>query len=547
MVDVRISQQIPQWTVEKSYHRSQHNESPASTPDLDDQDRIRLARSSTMPLPSLEPPSMLQDRYLSSEEDLSPTVSDSAEQFDDDDDEVVEIVEATTIVSPILSKAQPCKVAKAVSYVSAGRAKVVDMNETHPTRERTFSVPAVANAVPILKSPVPRMSRMSLGNYKVPASTDRPSLPRQSTYSDGQFACSSPAVPPRSERRKSSMPAREKPPMIRSPLSFDPSSAPPVPSSGSLRSSAKVARHYSMAAAPSSSIYNSDRPKLMRSTTDLRNTLSPSPPPLPTRSQSTEPEPISPMLERPPIPADPELRRPSSVRSSYSQSPHSKRASAIHVRQRSGSIQLPPFAPNASPLTPETPTFLNTDPFAKKEEDKPEENGKPAHRRLRSISRTLSLAKIALVPQNKRGSTWGKSKGKADKNHRDSMDLLSPISPMTQSNVPKESYLTVSSPLVANMPPTPVTPGTPIPPTPSTAVFSPRTSSRLSNNTIEDEKEVERPPRTSSLAQRPRLVPRGADEREPPLRIPPFPESDDEVRVPGRRRLTKRKSMLGLA
>ncbi|EOD46830.1 hypothetical protein UCRNP2_6433 [Neofusicoccum parvum UCRNP2] len=361
MVDVRISPNIPQWAVEKSLNRSHHNESPASTPDLDDQDRIRLTRSSTMPLPSLEPPSMLQDRYLSSEEDLSPTVSDSAEQFDDDD--VVEIVEATTILSPA-STAQPCKVAKAVSYVSAGRAKVVDMAETHPSRERTFS------------------------------------------------------------------------------------------------------------------------------------------------------------------------------------SPHSKRASAVHVRQRSGSIQLPPFAPTASPLTPDTPTFLNTDPFAKKEEDKTQENGKPAHRRLRSISRTLSLAKIALVPQNKRGSTWGKSKGKSDKNNRDSMDLLSPISPMTH---PKESFLTVSSPLAPNMPPTPVTPGTPIPPTPSTAVFSPRTSSRMSSNTIEDEKEAERPPRTSSLAQRPRLVARGADEREPPLKLPPFPDMDDEVRIPGRRRLTKRKSMLGLA
>ncbi|EKG18812.1 hypothetical protein MPH_03828 [Macrophomina phaseolina MS6] len=545
MVDVHSTQQLPQWTVEKSYHRSQNNESPASTPDLDDQDRIRLARSSTMPLPSLEPPSMLQDRYLSSEEDLSPTVSDSAEQSDDDndDDEEIQIVEATSIVSP-LANAQPCKVAKAVSYVSAGRAKVVDMNETHPTRERTFSVPAVANAVPILKSPVPRMSRMSLGNYRPPASTDRPALPRPSTYSD---SCSSPIVPPRSERRKSSAPARERPSITRSPLSYDPASAPPVPSTGSLRSAAKVARHYSMAAAPSSSIYNTDRPKLMRSTTDLRTTLSPSPPPLPTRSHSTEPEPTSPMLERPPVPADAELRRPSSVRSSYSQSPHSKRSSTLHVRQRSGSVQLPPFAPNASPLTPETPTFLNTDPFAKKEEDKPEDTGKPAHRRLRSISRTLSLAKIALVPQNKRGSTWGKSKGKADKNHRDSMDLLSPISPMTHSNVPKENFLTVSSPLAPNMPPTPVTPGMSIPPTPSTAAFSPRTASRLSNNTIDDEKEVERPPRTSSLAQRPRLVPRGADAREPPLQIPPFPDSDDEVRVPGRRRLTKRKSMLGFA
>lgn len=530
MVDVRI----PQWTVEKSYNRSQNN-SPATTPELDDHDRIRLARSATMPLPALEPPSsMLQDRYLSSEEDLSPNASDSADQSDEDDDddeEEVAIIEAAAIV--------PQKVAKAVSYVSAGRAKVVDMNDAQPARERTFSVPAVANAVPILKSPMPRMSRMSFANYKAPATEAQPALPRRSPSIPSE--CSSPAIPARSERRKSSMPAR----ISRSPLSFDPASAPPVPDSGSLRSCAKVARHYSMAAPPSSSLYDADRLKLLRSTTDLRATLTPSPP-LPTRSQSTEPEPISPMLQKPTLTIDPDLRRPSSARSSYSQSPHSKRASAIHIRQRSGSVQLPPFAPNASPLTPltpQTPDFLNTDPFAKKEEDKAEETSKPAHRRLRSISRTLSLAKIALNPQGKRGSTWGKSKAKNDKVHRDSMDLVSPISPMSQ---PKDSFLAVSSPLAPNMPPTPVTPNTQIPPTPNTAVFSPRTSSRMSNNTMDDE--FERPPRTSSLGtQRPRLVPRPADEREPAVRLPPFPDADDEMRIPGRRRLTKRKSMLGLA
>ncbi|KAL0259126.1 hypothetical protein SLS55_006631 [Diplodia seriata] len=539
MVDVRM----PQWTVDKSYNRSQNN-SPASTPELDDQDRIRLARSQTMPLPALEPSSsMLQDRYLSSEEDLSPNASDSTDQSDDDDDDdelEVEIVEAAVITPP-------AKLAKAVSYVSAGRAKVVDMDEAQPARERTFSVPAVANAVPILKSPVPRMSRMSFGNYKPAVIETQPPLPTHSSSFAVQSACSSPAIPARSERRKSSMPARERPSISRSPLSFDPASAPPVPDCGSLRSSVKVARHYSMAAAPSGGIFSGDRPKLLRSTTDLRATLAPSPPPLPARSQSTEPEPISPMLEKPSIPLDFDLRRPSSARSSYS--PGSKRVSALHARQRSGSIQLPPFAPNAAspltpltPLTPQTPNFLNTDPFAKKEEDKTEDNSRPAHRRLRSISRTLSLAKIALNPQGRRGSTWGKNKVKTDKVHRDSMDLQSPISPMTQT---KESFLSVSSPLAPNMPPTPVTPGMQMPPTPNTAVFSPRTSSRMSNNAAEDE--FERPPRTSSLGNRPRLVPRPADEREPAVRLPPFPDADDEMRIPGRRRLTKRKSMLGLA
>lgn len=531
-----------QWTVEKSYNRSHHNESPSSTSDLDDADRIRLTRSTTMPLPSLEAPSMLQDRYLSSEEDLSPTVSDSAERSDDNDsddddndDVAVEIVEATTIVPP--ATAANGKLARAVSYVSAGRAKVVNMSETQSMRERTFSVPAVASAVPILKSPVPRMSRMSFGTYKAPATT----IPEASIY----HTISPVTIPPRSERRKSSMPSRERPSISRSPLSYDPSTAPPLPPAGSLRSSAKVARHYSLAAPPSHNFYNSDRPKLLRSTTDVRATLAPSPPPLPARSHSTEP--ASPILERPPVLADAELRRPSSVRSSYS--PQSKRASVLHSRQRSGSIQLPAFAPATAPLTPltpDTPNFLNIDPFAKKEENKTEDTGKPAHRRLRSISRTLSLARIALVPQNKRGSTWGKSKGKADKNHRDSMDVASPISPMTQCNVAKDGYFPMPSPLAPNMPPTPITPGTPIPTTPNTAVFSPRTSSRLSNNTPEED-EVQFPPRTSSLAARPRLVARAADEREPTFQLPPFPDADDDVRMPGRRRLTKRKSLLGIA
>ncbi|KAK7541205.1 uncharacterized protein J3D65DRAFT_270468 [Phyllosticta citribraziliensis] len=593
MVDVQPLSRVhhPQWPLAKPYEQSRSSGSPASTPDLDDSERIRIAPSSTHQNPALRSSdALLHERYLSSEEDLSPTDRDSTESFELDEDDV-EIMEAE-VVSPRHSCTtipSPCKVATAVSYVSAGRAKVVDLSESPTVREQTISVPSVANAVPILKSPVPRTSRMSfMAGHTPPASADRPNFSLRQDMRDVK-----------AERRRTAMPTSQRPPLPKSPLVQNGDVLRPIPSTGSLRTT-KSARHFSMAMAPSYGQF--DRPRLMRSTTDvttsmgpidsnpgwnaktrenhrrmqrasvmdLRSRRTPSPskgrrstegevgfargevehgarmtptPSTLSRSSTREQEPASPALERPPTISS-FFRRPSSARSSYSQPPRSKRGSVLHIRQRSGSVHLPTFPSTtslASTKSVKTPTFLDTDPFEKKEVSPKSAEGKPTHRRLRSISRTLTLAKMAVTPASKRDRS--KSKSKSQPAPEQDFAILSPISPMTEPAEVKHSLYS-PSPLGPSMPPTPVTPSTYSVSSPASSVYGRRSSSRMSAVSPPDSAAgVAAQRRKSSVPGKFKLVPRGADEREPPFELPPFP---DELEPTGiQRKLRKRKSTLG--
>ncbi|KAK8162368.1 hypothetical protein IWX90DRAFT_241311 [Phyllosticta citrichinensis] len=595
MVDVQPlpSLQHPQWPFTKPYEQSRSSGSPASTPDLDDSERIRIAPSSTHQNPPLRSSdALLQERYLSSEEDLSPTDRDSTESFESDEDDV-EIMEAE-VVSPRLSGTtipSPCKVATAVCYVSAGRAKVVDLSESPTVREQTISVPSVANAVPILKSPIPRTSRMSLmAGHTPPASADRPNFSLRQDMRDIK-----------AERRRTAMPMSHRPPLPKSPLVRNGDDVlRPTPSTGSLRTT-NSSRHFSMAMTPSFGQF--DRPRLMRSTTDvttsmgpvdsnpgwnfktgenqrrmqrasvmdLRSRATPSPsmgrrstegevgfargevdhrarrPPTPSTlsrtSTTREQEPASPALERPPTISS-FFRRPSSARSSYSQPPRSKRGSVLHLRQRSGSVHLPTFPSTtflASTQSVKTPTFLDTDPFEKKEVSPKSTVGKPTHRRLRSISRTLTLAKMAVTPASKRDRI--KSKPKSQPAPDQDSAILSPISPMTEPAEIKHNLYS-PSPLGPSMPPTPVTSSAYSVSTPASSEYGRRSSSRMSSaSPPESAAEVAAQRRKSSVPGKLKLVPRGADEREPLFVLPPFP---DELEPTGiQRKLRKRKSTLG--
>ncbi|KAK7520636.1 hypothetical protein IWZ03DRAFT_142937 [Phyllosticta citriasiana] len=596
MVDVHSlsSAQHPQWPLAKSYEQGRSSGSPASTPDLDDSERIRIAPSSTHHhhhpvLRSSD--ALLQERYLSSEEDLSPTDRDSTESFELDEDDV-EIMEAE-LVSPRLSATSipsPCKVATAVSYVSAGRAKVVDLSENAVLREQAISLPSMANPVPILKPPIPRTSRMSMmAGHTPPASADRPNFPLRQDMRDVK-----------AERRQTAMPTSHRPPLPKSPLVQTSDVLRPVPSSGSMRTT-KSARHFSMAMAPY--FGQLDRPRLMRSTTDvtdlmgpvdsnpgwnakikenqrrmqrasvmdLRSRTTPSPsigrrstegevgfargevdhrarmtptPSTLSRTSTREQEPASPALERPPTISS-FFRRPSSARSSYSQPPRSKRGSVLHIRQRSGSVHLPTFAPSttslASTKSVRMPTFLNTDPFEKKDVSPKSTEGKPTHRRLRSISRTLTLAKMAVTPTSKRDRS--KSKSKSQPAPDQDSAIMSPISPVAEPAEIKHSLYS-PSPLGPSMPPTPVTPSAYSVSTPASSVYGRRSSSRMSGpSPPESASEVVAQRRKSSFAGKPKLVPRGADEREPPFELPPFPDELESTGI--QRKLRKRKSTLG--
>ncbi|KAF2090759.1 hypothetical protein K490DRAFT_62078 [Saccharata proteae CBS 121410] len=570
MVDVRLPENFQQWTLDKNYHRTQHSDgSTASTPDLDDSERIRISPGSPRRSHALESkePIVLQERYLSSEEDLSPVDRESSgrlslEEDGGQDEETipkslaaVQSQQASAGAGRQVEAPKAAKLAVAVSYVSAGRAKVVDVSEKGLERERSYSVPAIANAVPILKSPVPRMSRMSFGNYRPPISVPeqrRISIVR-APASEGSITSAPAHIIANRKHRMSSMPAPRRPSLARSPLSFDPDASETSRSTSaqSLRLP-RNAKYYSMAMP--ASVPGDQRPVLKRSTTDLGaqpracspdSDLSRADSPFSHMSRSESPF----SIEAEPIPAPfATERRPSSARSSYSQTPHSKRVSAVHIRKRSGSMQLPAdpsSAPNAplTPLTPGVPAFLNSDPFATSKEQAVEvPRAGTTHKRLRSISRTLSLARIAVLPQNKKGQAL-KTKAKSN---RDSASLLSPVSPMTHVATGQR------------LPPTPMTPGTPavIPSPALSAAKSPRRKSIVQSiherESILDHWPVPRTLEAEDMSTSPKsknkMVARGANERAPLIELPPFPSEELDGSgepISPRRRLRKRRSTLG--
>jgi hypothetical protein len=195
--------------------------------------------------------------------------------------------------------------------------------------------------------------------------------------------------------------------------------------------------------------------------------------------------------------------------------------------QTTQSLWAPP-----TPALPATHAFLSSDPYETSNIHSASPIIKPApHRRLRSISMKLALAKIAISPAKKTYDT--RINGKA--------------------------------------PPTPLTPHTPMPITPQTAplegnssYFSPQKLRRASTilrpksrhgDSIRGPSPDVAPPiptiTTSNMAANKRMSKmqaRGANEREPTLVIPPCPSDtdDDPMSSFKSRKLKKRKSLMSL-
>lgn len=212
-------------------------------------------------------------------------------------------------------------------------------------------------------------------------------------------------------------------------------------------------------------------------------------------------------------------KRPYTARaasSTYSESPQSSEYSASI---KSPSSPFPPLLSPGTPQAPQTPSFLSSDPFANDSTSAASPIIKNApHKRLRSISRTLSLAKIAVTPTYKKVETkkdtfrggWG-----------------SPVSPYTPQ-----------TPISAIVPPSPA------------LSRSKRTSRMMPRGADEREQPFELPPAPAEQSDpkpRPKMVPRGADERAPPIELPPFPSDEGSVRDTTEvktRRVRKRKSLM---
>ncbi|KAF2462784.1 uncharacterized protein BDR25DRAFT_330092 [Lindgomyces ingoldianus] len=455
MVDVAVSTQLQQWSFEKSsLVRPERSDSSASSPDLynhHDSETLRIdAPAVDHDTTALDPKeTIFQERYLSSEEDLSPMdFSDS----DFDDTASIHGLEKKCFSARKMSisrfeKGKSCDMAITVSYVSAGRPKVIELTPApgSPIRE----APQRSASLPLNQLPIAAINKLQKADAASRLSLNTTSSVRTQSRSQSRSRSPSPAV---SVRRPS---------LGRLPFS---------------NSSSKLN------ISDSSSFGDSS-----------------------TRSNS-------------PLTSDHSTRPASAAALS-----HPAPRSSLYVVSNARNSPLSPFPP----LTPQSPgphSFLSSDPYETTTTSAASPIIKSGpHKRLRSISQKLSLAKIAITPSKK----W------------DSRINGKPVA----------------------MPPTPGTPFTPMTPmtAPPTSFSSPknrlRRNSRISRPSSGRGPSPEIPPLPTTLYSESRsskniqkLVPRGANEREPTLELPPFPAEDSSGEMTmssiKARRIRKRKSLM---
>jgi hypothetical protein len=449
MADVTVSTQLQQWAFEKP--TAARPESSPTSPDMyhDAVETLRIdtavVHTSTQ-LDSKDPLS-LQDRYLSSEEDLSPTEGNSSDSEVEYDDHVSihEVQQANFMIRKMSAslldtpKTFDMKAIR-VSYVSAGRPKMIQLaTGISPTREsaqRSASVAQLPVAAIGHLQKADQASRMSL---MVSTSTSRSS-------------------------------------------SLAVSTEPRRPSTGHASSSRSDSLLVPIDSSSSSSSSFTNASNRSSSFAALEKT-----------------RPLSAAATRPP------------------------RISSLY--------RASTFSPNVpfDPLTPQSPathSFLSSDPFetASTTSASPIIKSAP-HKRLRSISQKLSLAKIAITPSTKK---WD-------------------LRPNSRAGM---------------MPPTPATPSTPQTAPLNSSFASPQTTklrrnSRFSRTASFQLSPAEMPPvpNRSQSPEKPstKLVARGANERAPTFELPPCPDhfndassTNDSKASLQSRRLRKRKSLMNI-
>ncbi|KAL6155253.1 hypothetical protein ACJQWK_01231 [Exserohilum turcicum] len=489
MVDVAVASQLSQWTFDKTEipARPQRasTDSSASSPNLCD-DAPETLRIDTPATQEPSPPStketkVFQDRYLSSEEDLTAddaSASGSDSEYDYEDAVVHDMSAESTAKTMSISrwaKGRSCDMAVAVSYAHAGRPKMVDMEplgDRPPVQQRSASV---ANMLPMTAAnrlqKADEAQRLSLRvlptTRHVPPSFSRPISP-------------APAMEPR-RPSPSHSPATQK--------------TSPV----TLADSASVTSSFHTASTRSFSPAFSDAPRRPSSSTAAGE---------PASSRSS-------------------IYMPNRSRVDLTKYPTSQSSYQASNRQS----YLPPPTPHSPALS-----FLSSDPYenATTSAASPIIKKQPtAHRRLRSISMKLSLAKIAISPAKKQSD--GRSHGKGP---------LTPMTPApkTPQTAPLEGTSTTNfvAPNKIRRASTILRPKsrgaecarkTPTP-TPDNAPPLPTIST---TSTIQQK-------RSTTLG---RLVARGADEREPLLVIPLCPQKDsDSVSSAKSRAIRRRKSLM---
>ena len=190
MADVAVSAQLQQWSFEKP--GTDDPDSSASSPHLShpDTETLRVDTAAVCDEPTLvsnrQDSVSFQERYLSSEEDLSPLEeSYSLEDEDEDevDDDVISIhaadeecLRARKMSVSRFEKGKSCDMAVMVSMVSA-RPKVIDLASTSPVREKTQRSASLAQlpmaAIQKLRQ-IDQATRMSLAIGPSPSRSSSP-------------------------------------------------------------------------------------------------------------------------------------------------------------------------------------------------------------------------------------------------------------------------------------------------------------------------------------------------------------------------------------
>lgn len=477
MVDVAVAAQLQQWTFDKPAHPTRPersgSDSSASSPSLCD-DMLRIDTSSPeqqSPAPRKES-IVLQERYMSSEEDLSPADDGSESEYDYDHvviHDAVKECKARTMSISRWDKGKSCDIdlAVRVSYAFAGRPKVVELQDN---RCSTIEAPTIQQRSASLAN----LPNAAINQLRKTDAAQRLSMKPAATVS------------------------------LRSTLS----SRAPTPAIETDKEPRRPSTSHSPTTANTSALHLTNSTSTTSSFQTARSTSSISPA-------------VDALLARPLTAVAP---APSSARSSVYVSSQT-RSGLSRVQTTQPSNRQSQWAP-PTPASPATHAFLSSDPYENSNSHSASPIIKPApHRRLRSISMKLALAKIAITPSKKTYDS--RVDGKMPN---------TPATPLTPQTAPLQGSSSFASPNKLRR---------------ASTILRPR--SRHGETSRGPSPEAAPPVPNINVSTIPqhrmsKMQARGASEIEPTLVLPPCPSDTDDDAMSSfkSRKIKKRKSLMSL-
>lgn len=478
MANAIVSTQLPQWNYGKPTMTTRTDrsgsDSSASSPTLCNEEHETLRLDTAAAQTIKKGRIALQERYMSSEEDLSPACEDSGSESEYDyEDAVIEDMthqchSAKRMSMSRWNQGKSCDTAVKVSYAFVGRPKVVELNLGSPVLERPMFTQRSASLA--------NLPATALGKLQKADQIQRHSL----------------NVMPVSKRSSSTLTRPISPLAIIEPrrpsTSYSPSSKTSTLNLGDLTSTASTA-----------------------SSTDT----APS-------SRSASPAISAPVR---PASATPEAESASSRRTSV-YIPTGARPELLRIKTTQPNFRHSHQIAPPTPMSPATHAFLNTDPFAKPAGNTTiPANKQSTHKRLRSISMKLSLARIAITPSSSK---------------KNANIPASPYTPQTPQTAPIEATSGFASPMPNKL-------------RRASTILRPK--SRGGEESRGSSPDMAPPPvpvlnraSTMGVPQRhSKMVARGANEREPTLVLPPFTDMDAIPMASVKSgKLRKRKSLMDL-